>query len=149
MSRNVFTIFSDDVRHEVGGKVSYIGCYSGKLLVANFPVVLSKLCLTVKVTTPVSKPFEHLTVKVYKDDELIAEGGVPQEELKGKAPPESLGDEPASNKLRAIQIGFVFSPFMVDAPGLLRVRVENEGRELKGTGLRIQQAPEGMVLPMI
>ena len=147
MSRNVFTIFSDDVRHEIGGKISYIGVYAGKMLLPAFPAVLSKLCLTVKITTPISKPFEKLNVKIYKDEELIAEGGVAPADLQAAPTAGELGDEPPKNILRDLQLGFAFSPFAVDGPCLIRVRVENEGRELKGTGLRILQAPEGTAFP--
>lgn len=145
MSRNVFTIFSDDVRHEVGGKVSYIGVYSGKMMVQSFPAALPKLCLTIKITTPSNKPFQKLIAKIYKDQEVIAEGEIPALELQPKE--ESTEIDPSNGKLRSTQMGFVFSPFMIDGPCFLRVRVENEGKELRGSGLRIEKAPEGTIMP--
>jgi hypothetical protein len=41
------TIFCDDIRFEVGGKLTYVGAYAqGKMFVHSpFPVVLPKLCL--------------------------------------------------------------------------------------------------------
>jgi hypothetical protein len=41
MDRHIQTVFCDDIRHEVGGKHSYIGVYSGKLFVPTFPATLS------------------------------------------------------------------------------------------------------------
>jgi hypothetical protein len=38
MERHLQTIFCDDIRHELGGKLSYIGVYSGRLIVPDFPV---------------------------------------------------------------------------------------------------------------
>lgn len=149
MSRNVFTIFSDDVRHEIGGKVSYIGVYAGKLLAASFPVVLPKLCLTLRITTPSSKPFQKLIAKIYKDDELIAEGELPPADLQMQSDVEETENPSSVKKLRAIQMGFAFAPFVIDEPCFIRVRVENEGKELRGTGLRVEKAPDGMILPGI
>lgn len=149
MSRNVFTIFSDDVRHEISGKTSYIGVYSGKLLAKSFPTILPKLCITLKITTPASNPFKSLTAKIYKDDEVIATGELPSEELDKNQDAIPSDDGVAAKKVSSVQMGFEFSPFVIDNPCMLRVRVENEGKELRGIGLRIEQAPDGMIIPSI
>jgi hypothetical protein len=74
MNRHVQTIFCDDIRHELGGKLSYIGVYSGHLFVPAFPVILPKLCLALSVITPASQPFRKLELRIFKDDEQLAEG---------------------------------------------------------------------------
>lgn len=38
------TIFCDDVRHELNGKVSLMGVYGGDMYVTDFPVTLPKIC---------------------------------------------------------------------------------------------------------
>jgi hypothetical protein len=52
IARHVETLFCDDIRHEVGGKLSYIGVYSGGLFVRAFPVTLPKLCLAPSGSSP-------------------------------------------------------------------------------------------------
>ena len=43
-----YTIFSDDVRQEVGGKISYIGTYNTELILSNPPPIqLAKLVLSI------------------------------------------------------------------------------------------------------
>jgi hypothetical protein len=43
------TIFCDDVRMEVDNKFTYVGVYSGDILVkaSSFPVVLAKFCMVI------------------------------------------------------------------------------------------------------
>ena len=41
-----YTIFCDDIRAEVGGKLTYVGSYSGTMLVhGSFPTIVPKLAL--------------------------------------------------------------------------------------------------------
>jgi hypothetical protein len=56
IARHLQTIFCDDIRHEVGGKLSYIGVYSGRLLVPGFPLSLPKLCVAVRAVAPRAQP---------------------------------------------------------------------------------------------
>ena len=45
MNRQVFTTFCDDIRQEIGGKLSYMGVYSSDLYVGGFPITLPKFCV--------------------------------------------------------------------------------------------------------
>ena len=56
VDRFVHTIFCDDLRQEVGNKVSFMGCYQGELFVPFVPLLLPKLCVYVTVSTPVERP---------------------------------------------------------------------------------------------
>ncbi|WP_434569195.1 DUF6941 family protein [Pseudomonas sp. Z3-8] len=140
MSRKVFTLFSDDVRHEQGGKVSYMGVYTGRMFLPAFPTTLTKFCVTLRIHTPFNKPFKKLIVKIYKDNEEIAQGEMPSDELSRHAMKSEVGGKEVG-KITTINMGFIFSPFEIDGPCFIKVRVENEGTELKGIGLRIMQEP--------
>ncbi len=54
IDRFVSSQFCDDVRHEIGGKYSLIGCYGGYLQVSPIPSVLPKLCAFLKAYTSVT-----------------------------------------------------------------------------------------------
>ena len=42
------TIFCDDIRSEIDGKISLIGCYTGRMMIGGeFPVILPKLGLSI------------------------------------------------------------------------------------------------------
>ena len=73
MARTFQTIWCDDVRMEVGNKMSLMGVYSNVLLVPTFPFTLLKLCLSCKVRTEIKKPFKQLKIVVTKNGEVMAE----------------------------------------------------------------------------
>ena len=43
ITRHLEVIFCDDIREEVGNKISYMGVYSADLTVPVLPIVLNKL----------------------------------------------------------------------------------------------------------
>lgn len=142
MNRHVFTIFCDDIRQEIGGKLSYIGVYGGQMFVPSFPITLPKLCLAMSMITPVDTPFRKLAMRIFKDDTQLAEGVLDETQLAGAV--EASTDVPADERkerVLALQSMFVFSPFQLEGPCTLKVRVETESGDLRGVGLRIDQAP--------
>ena len=144
IERHVQTIFCDDIRHEVSNKLSYIGAYSGELYVQSLPVSLPKLCLAIKVITPKEKPLDSLTLRVLKDDEVLQEIVVDEDQL-AKAV-DSLNSSRDDGQLQRVQMAqflLVFSPMQLNEPCTLRVRVRVGDEELRGLGLEINQIPQG------
>ena len=142
MNRHVFTIFCDDIRQEIGGKLSYIGVYGAQMFVPSFPITLPKLCLAMSMITPIDAPFRKLAMRILKDDTQLAEGVLDETQLAGAV--EASTDVPADerkDRILTLQSMFVFSPFQLEGPCTLKVRVETESGELRGVGLRIDQAP--------
>ena len=76
--RYLTVTFCDDIRHEVGNKMSLIGCYQGELMVETAPTALPKLCALIAATTPTNKPFKTLTIRVMKDDAELARLEIPE-----------------------------------------------------------------------
>lgn len=148
MNRHVLTVFCDDIRQEIGGKLSYIGVYSGNMFVSEFPAVLPKLCLALSVITPVANPFRKLTLRVLKDEEILAEGSLDETELANFVEPTNdVAEDERKNRVQIFRSTFIFSPFKLDGPCTLRVRVETEEGEIRGVGLRIGLAPGGTDQP--
>lgn len=139
--RQLETIFCDDIRHEQGGKISLIGVYGAKLMVGKFPAVLPKLCVMAKASTLYTDPFKQLKVRVFKDSELLAEADIPQD----RELPPFVQREPFAGEAPIAMIGanafFIFSPFEIQAPCILRVRADIGEEELRGAGLFIELAP--------
>ncbi len=137
-ARFLHTIYCDDVRHEIGGKVSLIGCYSSDLIVSRraFPIVLPKLCAQVHVVTPIDEPFGELTLRAYLNDELLAELSL-----------DGIGQTPADNMLPVAEaparwavVGafMIFSPFALgEKNGSLRIDAQTESGTIRGMGLRL------------
>ncbi len=140
--RHIETLFCDDIRHEVGGKLSFVGVYSGGLLVSDFPVTLPKLCLSLKVITPIDEPLRSLCLRVFKDQEIMQEITLDEEKLVAPSEPlEKLSEEQRQERIYTTQLMLVFSPIQFDGPCTLRVRAQTEDGELRGVGLRVEKTP--------
>lgn len=141
--RILTAIYCDDIRHEVGNKMSFMGCYQSELFVPAAPIGLSKLCVYLTVLTPKSRPFKSLTLRVVLDDQLeLARLEIPPEELANL--PE-VTDDTATRK--SISTAMMFSPFIVEKASVLRVVADTEEGEIIGPRLLIKVAPE-MVPPI-
>jgi hypothetical protein len=137
-SRHLEVIYCDDIREEVGNKVSFMGIYSSELTVPNAPVLLTKLCIVVKAVTDIGDPFEALNVRIVKvkgndETELLSTGPVL---LPAKLPGPDIG-----LTRMAVQMNFILAPFQIDEETKLRVKAITEREELRGMTLRIRIVP--------
>lgn len=140
MNRHVETTWCDDIRQEVGEKYSAMGVYTGVLLVPTFPMALPKLCLMLRIITPAEQPLRSVTMRILKDDAVLVETSLNEGQLTIPEPfPEMIPDN--GERVRILAMPFMFSPFNLDTPCTLRVRIQTEAEELKGLGLRVTYLP--------
>lgn len=136
MMRQIDVIYCDDIREEIGNKVSYMGVYFGELRVNVAPMLLGKLCLGVRLRTPISQPFESLEVRVLKEKkgveigEILATGVIEQ-------PADFTVDDDAATQILA-QLHFMLQPFQIDDDFEIRVKAKTESEELVSSALRIR-----------
>ena len=143
MSRYAHATYCDDIRHELGGKLTLVGVYSSQLLVPSFPAVLPKLCLLVDVVTPADKPFEKLKIRVLVDEMLLAEAEISNEDIRASFENVPQIEEASDTERRLMFTAhFVFSPLKFDGPGMIRIRVETEDGEMRAIALPVGQIPE-------
>ncbi|MCB1821140.1 MAG: hypothetical protein KDI73_06110 [Candidatus Competibacteraceae bacterium] len=146
--RHVETLFCDDIRHEINGKLSYIGVYSGALLVPAFPATLPKLCVSVKVVTPADEPLRSLTLRVLKDDEILQEIVLDEEQLASALEVfAELSDEERRFRVQMPQFLLEFVPLYLEKACTLRVRALADHSELWGVGLIVDQMLTSSALP--
>jgi len=131
-------VFCDDIRAEVGGKLSLMGIYQGDLLVPVQPTVLPKLCMVVTAVTTADQPFEKVTARIASKERVFLEQTLPEEAiaelqatLKASADPE----DPYSKM--AIVINLAIAPFVVDSAFTLKATVIADGEELPAGRLRV------------
>jgi hypothetical protein len=143
-----YTLFCDDIREEVGNKLTYLGTYAGRFMHDKFPFVLPKIALGIvyyqrcnKVVLPirywiflpgdtVEKPSIVQDHPREKSQDLIKEGAV----LAAR-----LGTNAAFTTTHS-QLSLVDVP--IRQPGLIRVRAVR-GEELIRLGtLEIALAPD-------
>lgn len=131
--RTLNAIFCDDIRHEMGNKLSFMGCYQGELQVSDAPVALAKLCVYASASTTQGKPFKTLTLRVVQDQDI--------ELAKLAIPPETLAQaaqvfDPAATRM-TVSTAIVFSPFFIEKPTSIRLMAATEEGEIVGPRLSI------------
>ena len=134
--RFVLTLYCDDIREEVGGKISLIGCYGSELVVSQpaGPVVLPKLCAHVRIVTPIDRPIRRVTIRALVNGEILAEVNAPGSSGTELPAPAITADA----RTQSVNAMLVFAPFVVgETDGVLRVVVETEEGLIEGNGLRL------------
>ncbi|MBE9555018.1 MAG: hypothetical protein IMF05_16250, partial [Proteobacteria bacterium] len=136
MNRFAYSLFCDDIRNEVGNKLSFMGVYSHVLYVPRMPFVLPKFCVQVVAVTPENLPFKSIAVRLkYGDFEEITaldEGRIKYSTIDTREDLKYPGaEESDSNRVVEYQNFYVFSPFEIKEAGRFSVRVETESGELR------------------
>lgn len=147
MRRFGYSIFCDDIRNEVGGKLSFIGCYSSVIFVTQkLPFVLPKFCIHSYVVTTAEDPFRSVSIRCYVPgheepilDEKIETPQLPAQRLMAS----ELEAGVSAPRQIVASASLVLSPFELSAPGLIRVRAVVDGAtdELSLGALRVVAQP--------
>lgn len=132
--RHLEVIYCDDVRQEVGNKLSYMGVYTGELNIPTAPLMLPKLCIAIKAVCDSKDPFEALEIRILRVK------GIEETELLSTGPT-VLPPKPSSEgepRYMIAQFMCMLAPFQIDEEFLIRIRAKTEREELRGAGLRIR-----------
>lgn len=137
------TVYCDDIRREVGGKLSLMGVYNTVMYVQQFPVTLPKLWIMATYVVPHDKPPKNLKIRVLKNTEPLADLDVTPnhlQELANQNVPIAPMPE-GSQRVISAQTHVCLSSFLLDGPCVLRVVAITGKDEVRGLGLQIQQTP--------
>jgi hypothetical protein len=137
------TVFCDDIRQEVGGKVSLIGIYAGDMNVhVDFPYVAPKFGLWIKYFEVPDTHDEDAKLRVYLPGEIdpSIEADIPLREVRNKtliAPP----SEQDSEQWLMLQMPILVTPLVLRQPGQIKVRLEIGGEVVRLGTLAITHSP--------
>jgi hypothetical protein len=145
-----FALFADDVRAEIGGKVSLMGMYQAEMFFPDnmpLPGVVPKLVVMIVYYEIHGSLQEDVSFKITYglENDLLAEVAVPRTDiLAGQAqapmPDESSKD---SERIFNIRMPVVLSPFVIPKLGRLRVRAHySDGKILRLGSMVLRQVPE-------
>lgn len=127
--RWLHALMCDDVRSEMGNKLSYMGIYGPSLLLPSFPAVLPKLCFVLTASGPAAEPGPRaLAFRLMRDDEVIGELRIDSADLEAH---ESVLEN-VDSKRRVFRGVLALYPFQLDSPCSLRIRAQWDDEELKG-----------------
>ncbi|MGA2056876.1 MAG: hypothetical protein ABSG88_16370 [Bradyrhizobium sp.] len=144
-----FTLFADDLRVEVAGKVSLMGLYQADMLFPsnlNFPISVSKFCMLVMYYEISGVITDDITFKVTLADlpEPLVEFNMPRKDLLEQVQVvqrpdlEALPDE--QERIFHSRIPIALSPLNLPKAGRLRVRAHySDGSILKLGSISVRQ----------
>ncbi len=140
MQRFLHSTFCDDIRQEVGGKLSFIGIYSTTLIAQEFPVTLPKFCVSIVVVSPVERLISALTIRIRRDDEVMYELAVDEKQLaNAKNAASEAADDGQPGRVQLFHFINAIAPMKFEGPCKLRVSAQTEDEEIRGLGLQVMQ----------
>lgn len=139
--RCVVAQFCDDIRYEVGNKVTLVGLYNASLFLQEFPALIPRLGINLIVETPIEDIISSVVLKIERGEEIIFQSTV-------TIPPRVSFDEVLQNghdeiTRRTFGMQISLPPITVMSPCMLRVVVVLDGVESIAGKLRISATPVG------
>ena len=129
------SLYCDDIRQEVGGKVSLMGIYTGMMYLPEMPALLPRICVYSSLSVPIDDAIDHIEFELMVDGEIVLT-------IPGQLPVQSTApaDLLAPPTLRTVTIAAMLCPFPVDAPCLLESRVLIGTDVVPGSRLHVLRA---------
>lgn len=142
MNRYAHIVFCDDIRQEVGGKITQVGIYTGKCLVPTMPCTLPKLCFSLTLGAPKTDPINSVSVSAFYAGIEVASISLNSDQIK-----EIMASNPPSNptarKHMTLTLMGIISPFTLTTPGRIKFTIAADDRELICDDLEIEiDSPE-------
>lgn len=145
------TIFCDDIRHELGGKVSYIGIYSGSI---NFnkplPITLAKFGFAIRYSERPGESTEDVTIGIYfpgdPKDAPSTKIDLPIQEMRSKSPDSKLL-EVAQDLVITIIFHVVMENLSFKEEGHIKVRAYRGDLEVRLGTLTVISTPAEELTP--
>ena len=137
------TVFCDDIRHEINGKLTLVGCYSGEM---NFngppPGLLPSFGALVNIRVPVTMPFKVIKLRVLKEEGQEVSEILAAEVKAEEARIDDVNDAPKREELEQKVISLTFpcqwSPLSMNSAGFIKVRAYLDGdREIRLGALKV------------
>lgn len=134
--RRGFCVFCDDIRHEVGNKISLMGIYHGEIVFSqNPPAILPKFVIAMWLLADVDDPIKQINVSIF---------GPPARTELAKIeaqPPPSMLPTPPDATQKHIHLVFPMVNFHFPEEGLLEVEVTTERETFRAGRLAVKFAP--------
>lgn len=143
MTRALHSQFCDDIRQEVGNKLSLMGIYNGLMVVPSFPYELPRLFVCMRATASAGEEFKSLTFVVMVNDESIAEISIPNDQVNTPAP--EIPEFPNASDLQrqqSFQTFFGLPPMRFEHPTVIRTRLVTETEIIRGDSVMIVAAQQ-------
>lgn len=139
-THTVSCIYCDDVRREIGGKITVVGMYSESVAVVfpeQGPLVLPKLCFIATVRSSTEEDFKSLRCDIRLDHEIVHSVEVPSHVLLSQVPPNE------NQGWNITQMIMEMGNISIPRPGILRFSAVVDGdKEYECPGIRFRKASD-------
>jgi hypothetical protein len=147
-----FSLFCDDIRPEVGGKISAMGLYQEQFITQNaLPIVVPKFCILVMYYEIVDRIQADAELRVFLPNDAADSPTVRLPINRAEFPevdPSSIALEEGQEAIRHLRIPVIFTPLHLSLEGRIKVRLSySDGQVLKLGGLQVRPLAEGEPLP--
>jgi hypothetical protein len=137
------TIFCDDIRTEIGGKITYVGTYRQTIFIhEEFPATLPKFCFAVSYFEDPNDLPSHLELRVFFPGDGSEPSIAGELELPGQAKPIARLPEGSGPSILGLHANIVLAPLVIKSEGKIQVRVLRDGREISVGALLVLKAPQ-------
>lgn len=136
-----FALFCDDIRYELGNKVTLVGLYNADLLASDLPLFLPRLGVVLHFRHPIAFKLSSLAFKVTSNGDLVFQSEMPSNVLaeQGDLPRQRPdGQEPSSH--RTLTTHVIVPPMTVTSTCTLRASFIANGVEFLAGKLHISKA---------
>jgi hypothetical protein len=132
-----FSTFCDDIRREEGNKLTFVGVYTGDLIVhGEFPATLAKFAISVSYRVWGDDPYRgdvQLMIFLPGDSKDVPT-------IKGIIALNQLKEEPdpaKAHQFHRLEMQFLFSPLRLKEPGAIKVRALHDNKIIKLGTIRV------------
>jgi hypothetical protein len=134
------TIFCDDIRHEITGKITYVGTYGTHLFTPQFPVTIPKLCCAItfrEEPTSLDKVTIKILQEIDKNETLLSELTY---DIPSNLPPFVATGDSAPFVAREAKFYVEMGNIVFEGVGKLKVRAFRGDDEIRLGALQIEGA---------
>jgi hypothetical protein len=151
-----YTIFCDDVRQELGGKTSFIGVYSGMMLVhGEFPLTLPKFGFGISLLQRREIFEANVELQIFlpgdaEESPSIALQGSEAVEgaIAARTAAEVEGLPKGDERIIAMHMNVIAAPLILKEPGIMKVRAAlRRGDVIRLGTIRIVSQPQAPTAP--
>jgi len=154
-----FTIFCDDIRYELGGKISLVGCYGADIIIpGEFPFTLQKLCFSIRIFQRRELLDPNIEVRIYlpgDPDDTPSVSASAKETSEGAVADatarEVEGLPLADQRVVGMTLSLAAAPLVLKERGAIQVRAIRKGKMIRLGGIRVvsQQEMESRQTPLL
>jgi hypothetical protein len=131
-------IFCDDIRHELGNKITLVGTYGTDMFVPEFPVFVPKMGVSVRIIRTMGVRSQPMVIRIGRSDgTTIAEAVVPI----GPSHMRAVQDGQDGPTRTSAIVGLLLPPMSFAGPCTIRVSVDVEGNTYVAGKLHISKRP--------